>query len=204
MKKVLTDWKLILGFILALCCIYFSFDHPKVFWYYITGTSLLLIACAIFNEEIDDQVSMGSYLLYGIVSGLLVYMIFWIGYHTIQLLDLTAFAKQVNRLYSRFAPDVIWHFVVLILIVIPAEELFWRGFIQKRLMKSLSVWTSIIVASLMYASVYIFTDYPILIIASLFAGLVWGVLYAWKRSIPLVILSHVFFDLLLFIFLPLV
>ena len=203
MKKVLTDWKLIVGFILALFCIYFSFDQPKVFWYYITGTSLLLIAYSIFNEEIDDQVSMGSYLLYGIISGLLVYGVFWIGHHLIHLLDVNTFIKQVNRLYAKFAPDVIWHFVVLILIVIPAEELFWRGFIQKRLMKSLSVLASIIIASVLYASVYIFTDFPILIIASLCAGLIWGGLYAWKRSIPLVILSHVLFDLLLFIFLPL-
>jgi len=204
MKKILTDWKFIIGYVLALACIYFSFDNPKVFWYYLTGTSLLLIAFSILNEEIDDQAPLGTYAFYGILSGFLIYGVFWVANYVIQLADWTYFAKQVSRLYAKFAPESVWNFVVLILIIIPAEELFWRGFIQKRLMKSVPVWLSIIIASILYASVYFFTDYPILILASLTGGVFWGILYAWKRSIPLVILSHVIFDLLLFIFLPLV
>ena len=39
-------------------------------------------------------------------------------------------------------------------------------------------------------------------LAAIVAGLIWGALYEWKKSLPLVIVSHLVFVLLLFLILP--
>ena len=109
----------------------------------------------------------------------------------------------MTRLYSRFAPDVIWHFIALILVIIPGEEFFWRGFIQKRILEHTNVRTSIILSSVLYAMVSLYSGYVLLGICAFIGGLMWSFLYAWKRSLPLVIVSHLTFDLLLLLFFPL-
>jgi membrane protease YdiL (CAAX protease family) len=85
----------------------------------------------------------------------------------------------------------------------PGEELFWRGFVQKRLLHYFGPYMSIFIGALLYASVHIYSGTLILMLAAFFSGLMWGALYLWKRSMPLVIVSHIVFDIMIFIILPL-
>lgn len=204
MTKIFTDWKFLLGFILANMLLYFTYDNIKVFWYIYTGVMLLLIAYAITHEELDDELPLGQYLLYGIASGLVLYGIFWLGNLIIDSLNLNYFGKQVTKLYKDLSPKVIWHYILLVLIIVPGEEFFWRGFIQKRISRYTNFWTSIGISSILFAIVQIYTGSTLLMIAALVSGLVWGYLYAKKKSLPLVIISHLTFDLLLLVFFPLV
>lgn len=201
MIQSLKDYRFMAGFIIAHLLLYFTFDHKGAFWYMFTATYLLLISFAIISEELEDRVSALSYFLYGILSGLLLFGMFFIGNSIIELFSLP-FSDSISALYSRFSPASLWHYIVLLIVVIPGEEIFWRGFIQKRLLKYTSVWNSIVVSSLLYASVHLHSGQPVLAFAALFAGLFWSALYAWKRSIPLVIVSHLVFDLFLFVILP--
>ena len=82
------------------------------------------------------------------------------------------------------------------------EELFWRGFVQNRLSKFMDNPYSILIGAILYASVQIYSGTFIHIFSALFAGLFWGFLYSWKRSIPLVVVSHLIFDLFIFIAFP--
>jgi len=41
------------------------------------------------------------------------------------------------------------------------------------------------------------------VIAALVTSIIWGFLYEWRKSMPLVIVAHVVFVLLLFLVLPL-
>ncbi len=203
MKETFTNWRFILGLVIAHVLIYFAFSQSKVFWYIITGAMLFLIAFVILQEETDDRLSVGRYLLYGLLSGVLIYIIFWIGNFLIDLFHIKYFSKQVTKLYRLFAPEHILHYIALILILIPGEEIFWRGFVQKHLLKNTTMWKSVIISSLLYASVQIYSGYFILIIAAFICGIFWGYLYATKRSLPLVIISHLVFDLLLLVLFPL-
>ncbi|WAA13212.1 CPBP family intramembrane glutamic endopeptidase [Fervidibacillus halotolerans] len=204
MKKVQLDWKIIIGIIIAHILLFFTFDQSKVFWYILTGTTLFLISYTIMNEDLDDQLSVLSYLFFGFISGLFLYSLFWAGNSLFDLLNWSSLQNQVVSLYEKFSPDSIWHYIVLVLVIIPGEEIFWRGFILKRLSKYMANWTSILLSSVLYASVYIYSGYFVLVLAAVISGLIWGLLYVWKRSIPLVIISHLTFDLLLFVFLPLI
>ncbi|UII57190.1 CPBP family intramembrane metalloprotease [Cytobacillus spongiae] len=202
MKKCAYDLKLVGGFLLAHLLLYFSFQDKNIFWYIFTASLLILISYSILIEQLEDKASFSVYIIYGVVSGALLYGLFWTGYSLLDFLNLP-FLDDVSKLYNRFAPSLIWHYIVLLLVIIPGEEIFWRGFIQKRIVKHTNVWIGIIVSALLYSSAHLYSGYPILALAALVAGIFWGILFAWKRSLPMVIVSHLIFDLLLFVVLPL-
>jgi uncharacterized protein len=201
LKSVAADLRFIGGILLAHLLMYFTFQDKSIFWYIFSASLLLLISYSIIMEEVEDKASFGTFITYGALSGFLLYGLFWAGYSLFEILNLPL-VNQVEKLYGRFSPSFIWHYIVLILIIVPGEEVFWRGFVQKRLMKLTTVKLSIILSSLLYSSVHFYSGYWMLAFAALIAGLFWGWLYAWKRSIPLVIVSHLIFDLLMFVLLP--
>jgi membrane protease YdiL (CAAX protease family) len=201
LKNIAADVRFIGGLFIAHLLMYFTFQDKSIFWYIFSAALLFLISYSIIMEEVEDKASFGTFIAYGALSGVLLYGVFWLGYSLIDLLNLPLL-NQVDKLYGRFSPSLLWHYIVLILIIIPGEEIFWRGFIQKRLMKHANVTLSIVLSSILYASVHLYSGYWILAFAAFIAGLFWGWLYAWKRSIPLVIVSHLIFDLFMFVILP--
>ncbi|RSD28215.1 CPBP family intramembrane glutamic endopeptidase [Mesobacillus subterraneus] len=202
MKNWMADRRLLIGILIAHLLLFFTFEDKTVFWYIFTATMLVLISYSIIHEEIEDNTSTFSYLSIGIASGLGLFGLFWLGSFLIDVLNLP-FSSQITRLYNQFSPDLFWHYLVLVLIIAPGEEIFWRGFIQKRLSKYFSTKMTVGLSVLLYASVHLWSGQFILVLAAIIAGLAWSILYAWKRSLPLVIVSHIVFDLLLFVFLPL-
>jgi uncharacterized protein len=201
LKKLIADRRLLFGYILAHLLIFFTFEQVKVFWYIFTATMLVLISYSILDEA-SHRASKRFHFFIGIFSGTFLYGLFWIGNTLIDLLNLPL-SGQITALYKLFSPELTWHYLVLFLIIGPGEEIFWRGFVQKKLLIYLPPWTSIVLSTLLYASIQIHSGEFVLIIAALTGGLVWSILYAWKRSIRLVILSHIVFDLLLFGLFPL-
>ncbi|WP_210366316.1 type II CAAX endopeptidase family protein [Bacillus sp. REN3] len=202
MKNWMADRRLILGILISHLLLFFTFEDKTVFWYIFTASMLILISYSIIHEEIDDKASTLSFLSIGILSGIGLFGLFWLGSFLIDLLDLPL-SRQIARLYSRFSPEILWHYLVLVLILAPGEEIFWRGFIQKRLGRYLGTRIGILLSVLLYASVHIYSGQFILVLAAMIAGTAWSILYAWKKSLPLVIVSHIVFDLLLFVFFPL-
>ncbi|EIJ81701.1 CAAX amino terminal protease family protein [Bacillus methanolicus PB1] len=202
MKKCASDLTLIIGIILAHLLLFFTFKDKSVFWYMLTASMLLLISYSIVKENFDDHASFINFLSYGIGSGLVLFGVFLAGNGLIDGLHLP-FKNDVNKLYNRFSPTEIWHYIVLILVIIPGEEIFWRGFVQKRISRHLNRTLSIAIAALLYASVNIYSEFMILPFAAFISGIYWGFLYAWKKSISLVIVSHLVFNLFLLVFMPL-
>ena len=195
------DPRLITGLIISHALMYFTFNDRAIFWYIFTGSLLVLITYAMFQEDVDDEASFFKYLSIGTVSGLILYFVFWLGIQAFDLLNLP-FGKSVNKLYRWFAPELFWQYLALILVAAPGEELFWRGFVQKRLLHYFRPLASIFIGALLYASVHVYSGTLILMLAAFLSGLLWGALYLWKRSMPLVIVSHIVFDLMVFIILP--
>jgi membrane protease YdiL (CAAX protease family) len=202
MKKFFLDPRLLIGLIIAHSLIFFSFHDKAIFWYIFTGSVLVLIAYAMFQEEVDDEVSFIRYIFLGAITGLLLYFVFWLGIRGMKILHLP-YETSLKNLYKWFAPKLFWQYLALVLVAAPGEELFWRGFIQKRLSNKFTPIFSILVASSLYASVHIYSGSFLLVLAAFISGLVWGYLYLWKKSMPLIIVSHIIFDLMLFIILPL-
>ena len=201
MKKLTIDYRLIIGLVMVHVFMYSSFHKTSIFWYMFTATMLLLMSYSIINEKMEHETSFLTYSMYGIISGILLYSLFWVGHFFIDVLDLP-FQKEVTKLYKLYSPTKIWQYVVLFCFIVPGEELFWRGFVQNRLSKFMNNSYSILIGAILYASVQIYSGTFIHIFSALFAGLFWGFLYSWKKSIPLVVVSHLIFDLFLFIAFP--
>ncbi|MEH7414232.1 type II CAAX endopeptidase family protein [Neobacillus drentensis] len=202
MEKRFLDLRLILGFIIAHALIYFSFHDKTIFWYIFSGSILILIAYAMLQGEVDDEASFAKYIFFGALSGFLLFFIFWFGFKASQIMDLPI-EKSINKLYRWYAPKAFWQYIALILVAAPGEELFWRGFIQKSLLKYFKPIWSILLGSVFYASVHIYSGSFLLVFAAFVSGLAWGGLYYWKRSMPLVIVSHLIFDMMIFMIMPL-
>lgn len=203
MKKTFLDVRIIFGIILAHLLLFFSFYDKTIFWYIFSGSILILIIFAITQETALDQVSLAKYLPLGFLSGVLLYLLFWFGYQVVVHVFPTS-ARSVARLYRWYGPSLFWHYLSLFLVAVPGEELFWRGFIQRKFQKYFKPVFSIMAASLLYASVNLYSGSFLLVFSAFFSGFIWGLLYWWKKSMPLVIVSHLTFNLLMFVVVPLI
>ena len=67
--------------------------------------------------------------------------------------------------------------LLLLLVTSPAEEIFWRGFIQRTTVEKLGPVWGLIITTILYGAVHIWTFNITLIIAALVAGLFWGLMY---------------------------
>ena len=100
-----------------------------------------------------------------------------------------------------------WLIAVLLLCLIgPAEELFWRGYVQRTMSRILGGKNpedkAFIITAVIYALVHIWSFNFMLIMAALVAGLVWGLIYRLRpQALPALIVSHALWDALVFVIL---
>lgn len=139
----------------------------------------------------------------GITIALLLWGIFWIG--DILSQSLFTFARtQVDNVYAmKNGSNPILLVLLLLFLIGPAEEFFWRGYVQKNLSSFIGNTKSLIVTTLIYALVHIWSFNFMLIMAALVAGFIWGLIYRLKPSLlPAIIVSHAVWDALVFVILP--
>ena len=201
MKKFFQDPRILIGLLIAHVLLFFSFQDRTIFWYIFSGSILVLIAYSSFQEDVDDKLSVIQFIIFGALSGFLLYFVFLLGLWSMKILHLP-FDTSIKNLYNWYAPALFWQYLALVLVAAPGEELFWRGFIQTRLSKYFNPIVSILTGSVLYASVHIYSGSFLLVLAAFISGLFWGYLYFLKKSMPLVIVSHIIFDLMIFIILP--
>ncbi|MFI5261074.1 MAG: CPBP family intramembrane glutamic endopeptidase [Candidatus Limnocylindrales bacterium] len=84
----------------------------------------------------------------------------------------------------------------------PAEELFWRGFVQTALMRRFGRWPGAAAASMAYGGVHVVTGNFTLFGAATVAGTEWGVLYAAGMPLGALLVSHVTWDIWIFLVQP--
>jgi membrane protease YdiL (CAAX protease family) len=90
----------------------------------------------------------------------------------------------------------------LALVIAPAEELFWRGFVNARLARRLGRWPGAATGSLAYAGAHAATGNFTLFGAAGVAGAYWSALAAAGMPMSALIVSHTAWDLLTFLIAP--
>ncbi len=182
--------------------LFYTFSEKTIFWYLYTFTLLVGIAISLVTEKFEDSLPTWQYLIFGIGYGTITYGIVKAGYLILPLISPNT-SQQIASFLGKYGPSTVWHYLLLIFIIVVGEEMFWRGFVQQQLKRFVkSSYAVIITAALFSISVAISGFIPG-VIAAFVAGLLWGALYEWKKSLPLIIVSHVVFVLLLFLVLPL-
>lgn len=165
----------------------------------------------VFQQADRSLKAFAIQLVVGIVIAFLLWSVFWIGDKLSQwMFD---FARpQVDLVYNMKTgfPDGVIALLLLFLIG-PAEEFFWRGFIQREMAITLPSRkgflsadnVSFAMTTIIYALVHIWSFNFMLVMAALVAGFIWGLLYRLQPSLlPALIVSHAVWDALVFVILP--
>lgn len=101
----------------------------------------------------------------------------------------------VGRLLTRFAFEP-WAFVALGLVIVPAEELFWRGVLQPRLSDHLGAARAVLFTAVLASAIAYVAQEPLLALATLPTYSVFGAMAAWRRSLWSPIACHALWSLL--------
>jgi membrane protease YdiL (CAAX protease family) len=85
------------------------------------------------------------------------------------------------------------------LIIGPAEELFWRGFVLRRLVAALGAKRGVAAAAAAYGGAHLVTGNVTLIGSASVAGLYWSALAAAGLPMPALVVSHAAWDIWMFL-----
>jgi uncharacterized protein len=141
-------------------------------------------------------------LAIGVAAAAVLYAVFALGRIVVSRLVPVA-STQIGSVYLLRAQTPWWLIAVLLICVIaPGEELFWRGLVQWGLVRRLGPGLGWAVATGIYGGVHIVAANPMLVVAALVAGGFWGVLYLRIGRLAPLVVSHVVWDLTVFLVLP--
>lgn len=203
-----------IGQIILAACIFvplFIFSgHKNVdFWWWMSANIILLLSInGIFDRswrqslKEDFKTDFLRKVGLGLASAALLYIVFLVGNQVAQFMF--SFAKTgVADVYTFKASASPWRIGILMLVIIgPGEELFWRAAIQRRLQDKLGPWPGFILATLVYTAVHIPSGNIMLVLAAAVCGVAWGFLYMRYNSMVLNIVSHTIWDIMIFLVLP--
>ncbi len=176
------------------------------FWIGMTCAGLTLTGYAIWASPDLHQLKISFNLEnigWGILIAMALWCIFWLGdFLSSMMFD---FARpQVDMIYAMRAeenPTVIA--LLLLLIIGPAEEFFWRGFLQRDFSKKWNPNIGFIVTLLLYTMVHLPKMNFMLIMAAMVAGAFWGLLYRFfPDKLGALIISHALWDAATFVWFP--
>ncbi|MBC2169308.1 CPBP family intramembrane glutamic endopeptidase [Listeria booriae] len=201
MKSSKIDYRLFLGLILAAGLMYVTFEYKAVFWYLYGASMLFLISWVILNDELKKHFSFFKNIIPGIFSGIILYILFYIGALILKFIPGNMDAL-VAKGYARYEPDVWYIWLLLVVAIIPGEEIFWRGFVLKRLENDLVPWIAVVIMAVLNGAFMLFSGNFIIALAATLASVYWGFIYLKRPSLSLVIVSHWTFNLLLLLLLP--
>ena len=180
------------------------------FWVCMTASALIL-TCLAFAFGGKESIGTDSDLpgektatvLMGILIAALLWIVFFVGDKVSQFLF--SFSRaQVNLIYNmkgNVSPTLLA--LLLLFIIGPAEEIFWRGYIQRTLSKRLTPFIAFLLTTACYTLVHLPSGNFMLIMAALVCGIVWGGLY-WlmPQNLRAIIISHALWDAAAFVWLP--
>lgn len=189
----------------------FSFQHlgPLDFWWWLSGNLFILLLVIFLGDREyrahireDFKHNTQKKILWGIASAFLLYGIFWFGKLAIGWVIPQALPSigDVYQFKNSASPTRI--FFLMLLVIGPGEELFWRGFLQRNLQKHLNPWTGFLLATLLYSAIHLPTGNLVLVAAALVCGLFWGFIYLRTNSLLVIIFSHTLWDILVILLLP--
>lgn len=201
MLPFLKKHKLLYMIPIAYGLYHLAFQDISIFWYMYTFALLILMSAAIVSNEISDEMRTLKSFAYGIPAAFAMYAVLYAGYHLLQLLGIGSATATADFL-AIFTPSSVWHLLLLMFIVVPGEELFWRGFVQEQLKQYVPVSIAVPAASVLFGLTLALADFWWGIFAGTAVGLVLGYLYEKKRSMPLLIIAHLILMVLIFIIFP--
>ena len=175
------------------------------FWIAISLASLVLSIIALSRrKQIISELKINwQAIVAGIFIAAALWGVFWIG-DKISSMMFDFEKSQVASIYSMRDGHSKWLIATLLLLIMgPAEEIFWRGYLQKTLQTIISPNAGFVIGVILYSLAHLWSFNFMLIMAALVAGLVWGAIYRFfPKSLPALIISHSLWDVMVFVVFP--
>lgn len=175
------------------------------FWWAMTASAVTLTTLAtLFAPRWWERIRFSlTDILLGVAIAVALWSFFWVGDKLSQLMF--DFARpQVDTIYGMKEGTSLLLLTFLLLFIIgPAEEIFWRGYVQDSLSKRWGADRGFLAATAVYAFVHIGSMNFMLVMAALVAGVVWGLLYRFfPGRFAAIIVSHALWDVAVFVWFP--
>lgn len=182
---------------------------PMDFWWWMSGNLIILIALsfvadrsylAILRHDLATKTLAKTGI--GLLSAAFLYLLFFAGnYLSRRWFDFAGTGIENVYDFKGNAP-AIRIAALMILIIGPGEEIFWRGYLQRQFANRWGKWPGLIVSLVIYTGVHVLTGNFMLIMAALICGLFWGWLYMKHESMLINVISHTVWDITVFLVLP--
>jgi len=174
------------------------------FWPMMAASAGLLAATAILIDR-DRLRPILRYRWWHVPAGIVaaggLYALFRIG-HALALRILPFAADQVAAVYIPRDQAPAWTIAALLVWIGAAEEIFWRAFVQRRLQQHWNPWIGLAVATAAYTLVHAGSANLMLLAAAALCGAFWGLMFLTFDSIWPVLVSHVVWDVIIFVVWP--
>jgi hypothetical protein len=182
---------------------------PLDFWWWMSLNIALLIALgAVIDRGRVRSVFSGVHtlpvrkIIWGILSAAALYAVFFAG-NRLSRAILPFAGSGISGVYGFKEGASTFRIACCIALFIgPGEELFWRGFLQRRWQDRFGKFVGFVMAAALYTLVHAGSGNPILILSAAACGIFWGFLYLRTGSVLLVAVSHTIWDLAVFLILP--
>ncbi len=171
--------------------------HGHFFWTGMVFSTVLLAAMAYLAQEGQWGRILHferRWVALGLVHAVFLYGLSRLGVFLMVELFGTPVVHYIEQIYStrsQLPPAVV---AGLLLIIAPAEELVWRGWVQDKL--------GLPLATAIYCLIHLPAFNPPLLVAALVLGLHWGFLYKRTGSLVAGLVSHLAWDVTIFCLLP--
>ncbi len=181
-----------------------TFRGPKPrFWQRMTATALTLGASSLLNsKELRRQRPRPADLALGAAVAAGLYCVFAVGDRAARAV-MPQGAQDIGDIYQlrqlRPRAELVLR---LGLVIAPAEELFWRGLVQQALTERYGRIRAAALAAGLYGGAHICTGNATLVGAATVAGGGWSGLAAAGVPMPTLIVSHVLWDIWIFLVRP--
>jgi hypothetical protein len=187
---------LALGIGAAFAAFGLTFRGPRArFWDRMTATGVVLGGLALATDRDARGTRIGpKEIALGLGTAAGLYGIFRVG-DTIAREVMPRGKEEIGDVYALRSLRPKEELAARLGVVIgPAEELFWRGFVQSR--------TGYLAATALYGGAHLVTENATLIGAATVAGAYWGFLRAIGVPLGALVVSHVAWDIWIFLIAP--
>ena len=212
MTKSGHDHSLTVGLALAAVLWFLMFSpwtaERVPFWLTMAVASFLLLVVARPLQQIVGWLhTPATYkvamLLLGVAIAAALWLVFWMG-DTLSAAWFPFARPQVQSVYTLRDEAPAWLVALqLLLLTGPAEELFWRGYVQRTLALRSNANRAFLLTTALYTLIHIWSFNLMLIMAAAVCGTMWGWLYRTRPGwLPALVLSHALWDAAVFVFFP--
>jgi len=182
-----------------------DYIHNEYFWQGMTLATLTLGILTLLRQrgKLGRLFAFEPrFVVWGFLHAGFLYGLSWLGVFLVTAIFSSATA-QLEAIYStRYQLDSAIIAALLVLVIAPFEEIFWRGLVLEELLAILPPRSALWIAIGLYTAVHLWAMNPMLLLAAFVLGAHWSLLY-WKyKSLLPGLISHAVWDVLIFVVFP--